>query len=317
MDNQQSHDALLGMLGKIRESIADSIYSANFDYQRSVNTLKQHLDVAQRINDPVLAGRTLSMLGMIEMDRNADYARAEEYILQAIDVYEEAQSPQQVGSMLNNLGEVYRRSGDPERASSYYAKARDLARQTENTAGEIYVYSNEGMLWVSEAQPERAIELLQQAVQMANGLMPMPDSVKKLLAETYFGLATSYLQLDDLVLARQMAVLSMEYAQEANLIDQLAMAHQVTAEVAMRDPDATDNIEALLSRSELHWRQYKGPNELGRFLMVKSDYRLQLGDVEGSRLALEEASTHFQTARHDRQVEYIHDRLAQAPFVVD
>lgn len=314
MENSNNHDALLEMMAKIRQRIQESIYGQNFDYEASVRTLEQHLDVAQRMNDLALMGRTLSTLGMIEMDRNSDYARAQDYFMQAVEILERADMLAGVGSMLNNLGEIYRRWGKPEQAAGYYHQAREAARQSGNVSGEIYVYSNEGMLWLNEHQPERAIPLLRQAIDMANGLVPMPRKIKELLGETYFGLATAYLQLNDVQLARAMANMSLEYAQEMALVDQLAMAHQILAQIGMIDPLPYQDVALLMERSEYFWRHLNSPNDLGKFLVVKGDYLLQLEDISGSQQALEESLACFEAAKHALQADVVRQRLQQAPF---
>lgn len=309
MENSSSRDALLGMLTKIRVRIAESIYKADFDYERATRTLQQHLDVAKKMDDTVLLARTYRVLASIELNRTGNYAQATIYYEEAIKGHEAVGDLINVGRVLNNLGEAYRRWGKPDQAAEYYEKARQLARQNENVPSEIYVTSNEGMLWLSEGRYEQAAALLQAAIEKANSLFPVPRQIRDLLSETYFGLATAYLQLKDLTVARKLAHQSLHYAQESALLDQLAMSHQILAQIAIADPLPYEDIELLMGRSEDYWRRYNSPNELGAFLLVKGDHLLQQGDFAGSQSAFQEALRCFESIGHQRQVARVQERL--------
>lgn len=309
MDNENSRNALIQMLSKIRDHILESIFTEHFDYEGSMRTLLQHIEAAQQLKDAKLLAQTYYALGSIAMDRTGDYDNAENYILKAKSAFEAANLPTSVAAMLNNLGEIYRRRGMPDEAAQYFEQCRIVCHEAGVRSTEIYGYSNEGLLWTEFGDFSRAIALFRTAIDMAYQSFQTRSDVKELLAETYFGLASAYLGLRDIPQARRMAKKSLEYAEELALVDQLAMAHQILAQVVMVDPQPDEDSSALLATSEHYWRQFNGPRELGVFLLVKGDWLLQQNDEENALLVFEEALKLFESIGHQRQAEIARQRL--------
>lgn len=307
MKTQDGHSAFLEMLYTIQGHILDGLYQGDFNYEGAMNTLQKHLRTADEINNQTLVARTLTMIGIIELERNS-YATAESYFNEAHDVYKAVGDMRRVGSMLSNLGEVMRRWGKLEEAGGYYHRAREVAKQTQNKEIQVYIESNEGMLWVNAGQPDRAIPFLKQALALSTNIVPLTKPIQELLSETLNGMARAYIQLGDLNTARDFALQSWEKATETAVVDQMAFAKQTLAQLAMLDPRDGDDVEQLLHESEQNWRRFHSPVELGDFLVIKGDFYKPL-DSQLAMQSYQEALECYQLAERSGKVEEMHIRL--------
>ena len=64
----------------------------------------------------------------------------------------------------NNLGNVYRGLGEPQRALEYYGQALPVMRETGDRAGEAVTLNNIGLVYDGLGEPQRALECYGQAL---------------------------------------------------------------------------------------------------------------------------------------------------------
>lgn len=310
MDVQNSQESFVEMLNKIRGHILESLYTGSFKYDASKRTLNQHLDMARNLNDEVLRGRTLTTLAIIEAEHN-NFIEAEGYFLQARDIFEAANDASRLGTTLTNLGELARTWGKVEEAARYFQETRKILTGEEHRAALVYSYNNEGLLWLNEGDIERAIPLLREALDLANRLAPMPTHVKQLLPETLDGLARAYLDLGDLEQSKRLAMDALERALELAQLKKMAMTYQTAARLAMQMdlPGEDMDAESLLAKCENNWRRFHSNVELGKFLVIKGDYRREQGDIEAARACYQEAVTCYENAALPAKVDEAVNRL--------
>ena len=308
MTAHNSQQTFLEMLYRIQDHIRENLYHGDFNYEGSLNTLQKHLDTAQQLNIPNLAGRTVSMCGIIELERN-NYAAAEEHFLQARAYFEESGNTRRVGTTYLNTGEVMRRWGKLESAAEYYAHAREVIESINDGELLVFIANNEGMLWVNGKQPDRALPYLEKALEHASKMMPMTTRVKELLPEALDGMARAYMQLEKYDKALDYAQQSLERAVEVAVIDKMASANQTLARLAMLTPERDDEVVKYLDESERHWRRFHSPVELGDFLTLKGDY-YKGHDANVARQAYEEALECYHQAERTGKAETLQNRLS-------
>ena len=93
------------------------------------------------------------------------------------------------GALLNNLGNVYMSLKREEEAMACFVRAREAFQQIGNTMQIAVTMSNEGRALGIRGQPERAIALLKEAIEMFREI-----GIGHYVAATYYKLATASAQ---------------------------------------------------------------------------------------------------------------------------
>jgi uncharacterized protein HemY len=86
---------------------------------------------------------------------------------------------------LTNIGNLYYRQGNYQRAVEYYQRALDMVRKQNDRAAELSILANLGELFEKAAQPKVAQQYLDQALQLAAELQAhyiVPQILKSLSA---------------------------------------------------------------------------------------------------------------------------------------
>jgi len=88
------------------------------------------------------------------------------YYNQALPIAQEVGDRSGEAVTLNNIGEVYRRIGQPQEALTYFNQALPIRQEVGDRSGEATTLSNIGGVYNGIGQPQKAITHLEQSVQI-------------------------------------------------------------------------------------------------------------------------------------------------------
>lgn len=150
-----------------------------------------HLDVAESLSD-------LASMSLVR----GDYVRPEALFLRALAIYEKAPASSSAdvqvlsADVFNNLGLLYSRRGNNERAESNYLRALDIKQRIRGADHpEVAdVAANLGGVYYSSKQFDKAIQSLQRALSIQEKVLPPTHPS---LATSSFNLAAVYFDQGD------------------------------------------------------------------------------------------------------------------------
>lgn len=296
--NDIKHPVYL-MIDRVWNHILQSLYAGTLDYEPSVKTLKQSLEVAREMKHVLLQGRLFSALGMIELELD-HYPESEQYYLEALRLYEAIDDQRRRGIALNNLGEIYRRTNRFETAADYYARSQEVAHSQNDYTGQVAALNNQGWVWLALHDVDRAMPLFYQAIELARD-HGEENIVRIAIGETNQGLAQAYFTKKQFAEARQFAARSMEIANRYNQTAQIAATYQVMAQIAASDSTPDENPAELFQHSRDYWQRAQALTRLARTLLVEGDYWATQKSNDRALACYQEATQLFET--HQMQTE--------------
>lgn len=298
--SDDTQNSVYQMINKIREHIRSTLYSGNFEYDKSMNTLDRHLKLAIDVQHWLLAGQLEELIGTIGLERG-EYSDAEKHYQQSLQYFEMLEDTRRITVMLGNLGEVYRRWGKAEIAAECFQRARKIAEKEGYQPQEAISYNNEGLLWLAENETERAIPLLEKALALSEGI-PW-DTLQVLLPETYAGLATAYLQIDNFEKAWIFADRALQLSLEVARIQHIAAAYQTMAQIAIADLDSNYSPADLFVQSRDYWERAQDKVSLANMLMIEGEYWNTVPDVTKALNCFREAAIYYDEAMLPKKAE--------------
>lgn len=127
----------------------------------------QHaLTVARHANNRWVTSYALNTLGIIALMQGA-YDRAIPYFHESLARARENQDLHQIGYVLHNLGCVESQRGNFERARAFFAESLRAAQESHLHRLVAATLAEQGLLWIRQGQPARAISLCQRGAQLA------------------------------------------------------------------------------------------------------------------------------------------------------
>jgi tetratricopeptide (TPR) repeat protein len=105
----------------------------------------QAVDLAQKINDPLLQSEALRKLGVMYAVQ-ANYNQALPFFLKALSLAEQANAKDEVANLFSNIAGVYKSVGDLRQALLYLKKAYALDISTKNPRANSY-WNNAGIVY--------------------------------------------------------------------------------------------------------------------------------------------------------------------------
>ncbi|MCB9436719.1 MAG: tetratricopeptide repeat protein [Anaerolineales bacterium] len=268
--NNDTNNPVYQMVRTVRNRIRDSLFKGTLDYDNSTATLKRYLTVAADMNHPLMAGQVTELLGTIELQRG-EFNTAYEYYSQSLQYFKSYNDLQRVGILLGKLGELYRVWGKPDQAAKFFERSRVNAQQAGDRRGEVITYTNEGLLWVEEGDPQLAASRLEKALQLAQDMTVYP-LIKEVLPDIYVGLAQSHLLLSNFAQAWKYANETLRLSTEVNRMSQIAAAYRIMARIAAMAPELRADPAALFEQSRSYWQQLHAKAELAKTLMLEGNY---------------------------------------------
>lgn len=297
-DDTQS--SIYQMINKIREHIRSTLYSGNFDYESSISSLNRHLKLAIDVKHWLLAGQIEEMIGTIGLERG-DFTEAEDHYQKSLQYFEMLEDTRRITVMLGNLGEVYRRWNKAEIAADTYRRAREIAQKEGFKPQEAISYNNEGLLWLAESETDRAIPLLEKALELSDELSW--DTLQMLLPETNAGLATAYLYIEDYEQAWYFANRALELSLEVARVQHIAAAFQTMAQIAIADIDSDHSPADLFAQSRDYWERAQDKVSLANMLMIEGEYWNSIENIEKAVRCLQESASYFEETSMSKKAE--------------
>lgn len=141
-----------------------TIYSMKKNYAQALTYFEQSHQgfVALGTTDKIIG--SMNNLGNLHSDLQM-YDKAITYYT---DAYAMAQkSGTEFADPLTNIGSLYYRQGNFQRAAEYYERAMVIVRKQNDRAGELSILANMGELFEKAAQPDKAQKYLDEALALA------------------------------------------------------------------------------------------------------------------------------------------------------
>ncbi len=189
------------------------LYSNSGKYQEAIAFFQKAKAIYQEIGNELGIGITLDNLGSTHA-RLGQFPQAIALYKQALAQYAKVGDRAGTGVVLSNLGRAYTNLGNQPNQSeaiATYQQALSLAREVGDRSTEAVVMANMGDLLVQSRQPELAIALLKQSVNIRESirqsirLLPREDraAYKQSIAYTYRYLAKLLLDQNRIIEAMQ------------------------------------------------------------------------------------------------------------------
>jgi class 3 adenylate cyclase len=200
----------------------------NFNGGDDENAIKFYLEslkMAEEIGDKLRIATALVNIGAVYFNKKGTHDRALQYYLRALPLSEELGDHDAIGTSSVNIGEIYLARGDNKSALTYFEKALQAYKKSDN--GNVpYALYNIGRVYTQRKEYDRAINYQQQAFVLAKKLD------KKLeMSQTSLGLAETYQQQGDYPAAISAFIRAKDIATEIGASYELKDAYEGLAKL--------------------------------------------------------------------------------------
>ncbi|TAF07500.1 MAG: CHAT domain-containing protein, partial [Nostocales cyanobacterium] len=197
------------MIGNIPGEVSALNAIGNIHYQQeeydlSLKYYNQALEVNKTVDNKkskkFLEALTFHNIGLVHL-KQKNYNLALNFLQQALEINTPLGDKQSQSVILANLGNVYFEQGKYDNAWNFYQQALIIAQEIGYKAGEAKLLSNIGYLLEKQNQPELAIVLFKQSVNvresLRNNIKGLPQEQQRSYTDTF---AKDYRYLADLLL---------------------------------------------------------------------------------------------------------------------
>lgn len=162
-----------------------NIYSLKKDYEKAMKYLEESNDLFKELGNNNQIIGSMNNLGNLYSDIQL-FEKAQKYYSEAYQLSE--QNGVKFADPLTNIGNIYFRQGDYDRAIENYQKALTIERENNNQLGVLNIMTNLGITLAKAKQPKPAQEYLENALKMSNELQSYTNlpTVYKATAENYY-----------------------------------------------------------------------------------------------------------------------------------
>lgn len=154
---------------KIQTLLALSRYYFAQDFKRSVEYAEQALKLSTESGNKKLEAKSANAYGLA-LFYSGDYKSATSNYLRALKFYEEAKDTTGIITITHNLGVVYDRLKDFDRALTYYFKVQDLfnRRKTKGDALQLpTLYNNIANIYQTKSDFKSALQYYEKSLELA------------------------------------------------------------------------------------------------------------------------------------------------------
>ncbi|HEY3430648.1 MAG TPA: tetratricopeptide repeat protein [Cyclobacteriaceae bacterium] len=144
-----------------------NIYSIKGDYGQAMKYMEESYTQFVELKDDVKIVGSLNNLGTLHIDLQL-YEKAMRYFSQAYQLSTKLGQP--FSDPMNNMGNVYFKQGNYQRAIEHYLKALEIERTANNRLGMLNTIANIGIAYTKAKQPKPAQQYLNEAKSLANEL---------------------------------------------------------------------------------------------------------------------------------------------------
>jgi tetratricopeptide (TPR) repeat protein len=164
----------------------------NGDVEHSIPSRQEALALSRELGDRRSEGWSLIHLAISSINQPKELEAAIGLCQEGLAILQEVNDKPGIAQGLNNLGELFRASGDYDRARDLYEETLIVCGETGEVIRESMMYANLGFVAYQEGDYERARELT------AASMRPMVDiGLKQLVISGLAGLAGSLAKLGE------------------------------------------------------------------------------------------------------------------------
>jgi tetratricopeptide (TPR) repeat protein len=188
------------------------------DTEEGLHYADKALEEAKKARDNYLMGKVLIDIGNSFNVLNKYYEAIDRYE-EAIRVLDPEKDLDQVARAMNNLGDVYLKMGEFDRAVTYFEKCLDIAKRTGYQMLEAFATSNLADSYYKKGEREKAVEFVDKALKLCKKL----DN-KFMTGQMYVLWGQLATEDGDIEAARGFFSMAMEISEQHNLPVCLASA---------------------------------------------------------------------------------------------
>lgn len=269
-----------------------NVYSVIGQYQRSIEHFLEAMDIHESIGEK--EGLAWTSLGIARLFKKLNLLdRAMQYAQSALQYYKEIE--QQTGKSvgvtlsLNEIGGIYSRLGDYEKALEYTQMVLDINTKTENVHGQAANYISLGTIFLEKGNFDLARKNLVEALMLKK---QVNDSID--LAPLYRYLGQVEMQYGNTSKAYEYFDKSLEFADKHRLIPDLSQAYLSLSLVLTKTGQHQKALEAYKNYST-----FKDSLNSSDIAKLEMQYEFEKREKEQELLARQREA--LQEARLDRQ----------------
>lgn len=182
---------------KIKEQLHDSegianalhnigqLYNEQNDSTNSLKYFQKALEIRKKIHDESGVGYSMVAIGL-HYKNQKNYALSEKYFKEAFKIAERTHEEESMAIASYNLGSLYFDSGRLMECEPYFLKSLEISRKNSDMAGVAICLDALGYLKLEQLKYPEAIELLEEAYQLAKEQMnDLIGGISKRLGEAY------------------------------------------------------------------------------------------------------------------------------------
>jgi tetratricopeptide (TPR) repeat protein len=144
-----------------------TLYAVKKDYSEAMKYLEESYNLFLELKDENRIVGSLNNLGILNLEMQL-YDNALRYFVDASEL--SAKLGSKFPDPLNNIGNIYYRQGNYQRAVEYYERALSIERDNNNKLGILNVVTNLGITYAKAKQPKPAKQYLDEASALCNEL---------------------------------------------------------------------------------------------------------------------------------------------------
>jgi tetratricopeptide (TPR) repeat protein len=162
-----------------------NIYSLKKDYGQAMKYLEESNDLFKELGDQYKLIGSMNNLGNLYSDIQL-YEKAEKYFSEAYQASEKIGA--KFADPLSNMGNIYFKQGDFDKAVETYMTALAIERENNNRLGMLNVLTNLGITCSRAKQTGMAEKYLDEALKLSNELQAFTSlpTIYKAMAENYY-----------------------------------------------------------------------------------------------------------------------------------
>lgn len=161
-----------------------NIYSIKRDYGNAMHYLEESHQLFKNLGDSIRIIGSMNNLGNLHNDIQL-YEKAMKYYLEAYALSEKA--GKKFADPLDNIGNIFFKQGNFQRAVEYYEKALEIERADNNKLGILNIVTNLGITYTKAKQPKKAESYFAEALNLSQELQSFTNlpTIYKAMAENY------------------------------------------------------------------------------------------------------------------------------------
>lgn len=174
--------------GKGEANILQNLGNIYFDQGQEEKALEHYLQalkIGEELGDSLRIAEVTANIGSIYRIKKATYEKAIEYDMKALEINRKLKNSEAVGTITANIGEVYFLRGDDTTALKWFEESAKVYAGSENIS---YALSNIGRVYRKRKDYDKAIMYQKQAFEFAKKLDAKLEMTRalKLLGKTYY-----------------------------------------------------------------------------------------------------------------------------------